>query len=262
MVNYTFDLYQIEYFLLILVRISCFIFTAPFFSMRGVPNLTKIGFSALLSLLMLETMGANTFEASYTGVIGYAVLVFKEAITGLVLGFAAQIANSIVIFAGNVMDMDIGFAMVTEFDTSMNTQVTITANMYYYFVLLLLLVGGAHRFLIRALADSFSLIPLGGAVFRRDVLLQSMIAYMRNLFVIGFRIMLPVFSVMLVMNVVLGIMAKVAPQMNMFSVGVQIKILAAFAIMYLMVFLFPEVVEMIYDQMRVNLRNFAGGLHY
>ena len=165
-------------------------------------------------------------------------------------------------FAGNVMDMDIGFAMVTEFDISSNSQVTITANMYYYFTLLLLLVGGMHRFLIRALADSFSLIPLGGAVFRRDVLLQSMIVYMRNLFVLGFRIMLPVFAVMLTMNVILGIMAKVAPQMNMFSVGVQIKILVAFAVMYLMVFLFPEVVDMITEQMKLNLRNVAGGLHY
>lgn len=260
MVNYTFDLYNIEYFLLILVRISCFVFTAPFFSMRGVPNITKIGLSAILSMLMMGTMTPN--EADYTSVIGYAVLVFREAITGLLLGYSASIANYIVMFAGNVMDMDIGFAMVTEFDISSNTQITITANMYYYFTLLLLLVGGMHRFLIRALADSFSLIPLGGAVFRRDVLLQSMIVYMRNLFVIGFRIMLPVFAVMLTMNVILGIMAKVAPQMNMFSVGVQIKILVAFAVMYLMVFLFPEVVDMIVEQMKLNLRNFAGGLHY
>ena len=260
MVNYTFDLYNIEYFLLILVRISCFVFTAPFFSMRGVPNITKIGLSAILSMLMMGTMTPN--EADYTNVIGYAVLVFREAITGLLLGFSASIANYIVMFAGNVMDMDIGFAMVTEFDISSNSQVTITANMYYYFTLLLLLVGGMHRFLIRALADSFSLIPLGGAVFRRDVLLQSMIVYMRNLFVLGFRIMLPVFAVMLTMNVILGIMAKVAPQMNMFSVGVQIKILVAFAVMYLMVFLFPEVVDMITEQMKLNLRNVAGGLHY
>lgn len=260
MVNYTFDLYNIEYFLLILVRISCFVFTAPFFSMRGVPNITKIGLSAILSMLMMGTMTPN--EADYTSVIGYAVLVFREAITGLLLGFSASIANYIVMFAGNVMDMDIGFAMVTEFDISSNSQVTITANMYYYFTLLLLLVGGMHRFLIRALVDSFSLIPLGGAVFRRDVLLQSMIVYMRNLFVLGFRIMLPVFAVMLTMNVILGIMAKVAPQMNMFSVGVQIKILVAFAVMYLMVFLFPEVVDMITEQMKLNLRNVAGGLHY
>ena len=79
-------------------------------------------------MLMMGTMTPN--EADYTSVIGYAVLVFREAITGLLLGFSASIANYIVMFAGNVMDMDIGFAMVTEFDISSNSQVTITANMY------------------------------------------------------------------------------------------------------------------------------------
>ena len=259
MVNYTFDLYNIEYFLLILVRISCFVFTAPFFSMRGVPNITKIGLSAILSMLMMGTMTPN--EADYTSVIGYAVLVFREAITGLLLGFSASIANYIVMFAGNVMDMDIGFAMVTEFDISSNSQVTITANMYYYFTLLLLLVGGMHRFLIRALADSFSLIPLGGAVFRRDVLLQSMIVYMRNLFVLGFRIMLPVFAVMLTMNVILGIMAKVAPQMNMFSVGMQLKILVGFVVLLFTVYFLPNIADFIFTEMKTMVRLIGEGMY-
>ena len=261
MVYYTFDLDVIEYFLLILVRISCFIFTAPFFSMRGVPNQTKIGLAGMLSFMMISTLGVDSYQATYTSVIGYAVIVFKEAITGMLLGFSANICSAIVQFAGNVIDMDIGFSMVTEFDPSMNTQITITANMYYYFTLLLLLVGGLHRYLIRALCDSFTLIPVGLSEFRSDVLLEAMTRYMRNLFVLGFRIMLPVFAVMLIMNVILGIMAKVAPQMNMFSIGVQLKILAGFAIMYLLVFLFPEVVDMISEQVRVNLRNFAEGLH-
>ena len=90
----------------------------------------------------------------------------------------------------------------------------------------------------------------------------AMVAYITDFFIIAFRIMLPVFGAIMITNCVLGIMAKVAPQMNMFSVGVQIKILVAFAVMYLMVFLFPEVVDMITEQMKLNLRNVAGGLHY
>lgn len=259
MVNVTFDLYQIEYFLLILVRISCFVFVAPFFSMKGVPSYTKIGFSSILSFMLMSVLDIK--EISYVSVIGYGVLVCREALTGMLLGFAATICNSIVLFAGNIIDMDIGLSMATEFDPSMNTQVTITANVYYYFTLLLMLVGNVHQFLIRSLVDSFSFIPLGGAVFDKDHLLASMTFFMRNLFVLGFRIMLPIFATILVMNVVLGIMAKVAPQMNMFSVGVQIKILSGFAVLYLCVFLFPEVVALITDQIRINMRNFAGGLH-
>ncbi|MCR4868260.1 MAG: flagellar biosynthetic protein FliR [Lachnospiraceae bacterium] len=259
MVNATFDLYQIEYFLLILVRISCFVFVAPFFSMRGVPTITKIGFSGIISIMLMSVLDIK--EVSYVSVIGYGVLVAREALTGFILGYAASICNSIVLFAGNIIDMDIGLSMATEFDPTMNTQVTITGNIYYYFTLMLMLIGNVHQFLIRSLVDSFSLIPLGGALFNREHMLSSMILFMRNLFVLGFRIMLPIFATILVMNVVLGIMAKVAPQMNMFSVGVQIKILTGLAVLYLCVFLFPEVVALITEQIRINLRNFAGGLY-
>ncbi len=213
----------------------------------------------MLSIMLMSVL--NVKEISYVSVIGYGVLVCREALTGFILGYAASICNSIVLFAGNIIDMDIGLSMATEFDPTMNTQVTITGNIYYYFTLLLMLIGNVHQFLLRSLVDSFSLIPLGGAVLDRDHLLASMIYFMRNLFILGFRIMLPIFATILVMNVVLGIMAKVAPQMNMFSVGVQIKILAGLAVLYLCVFLFPEVVALLTEQIKVNMRNFAGGLH-
>lgn len=261
MVNYTFDLDVIEYFLLILVRISCFIFTAPFFSMRGVPNQTKIGLAGILSFMMISTLGVDSYQATYASVIGYAVIVFKEAITGMLLGFSAYICSAIVQFAGNIIDMDIGFSMVTEFDPSMNTQITITANMYYYFTLLFLLVGGMHRYLIRALCDSFTLIPVGMSEFRSDVLLEAMLRYMRNLFVLGFRIILPVFAVMLIMNVILGIMAKVAPQMNMFAVGIQLKLLLGFFVLFVTIGLLPYVSDFVYTEMKKIMVSIIEGMY-
>ena len=166
------------------------------------------------------------------------------------MGFVANICTSIISFSGNLMDMDIGLSMVSEFDQSMNTQTTITGQTYYYFLMLMLLASNLHRYVIRAICDSFSLIPLNGADFHWDDLLNLSVKYMADFFVIGFRIVLPVFCCMLMTNVILGVMAKVAPQMNMFSVGVQIKILVGFAAIFLTVFLFPEVVDMIADEMK------------
>lgn len=258
MVDYTFDLFTVEYFLLILVRVASFIFVAPFFSMSGVPNLTKIGLSCCIALMMLPALQPE--EQIYYSVIGYAVLVVRETLTGLLIGYAATICNSIIFFAGNIIDMDIGLSMASEFDPSMNTQVTVTGNLYYYFMLLLMLVSNMHQYLIQALADSFDLIPLGGLELHTDTLLTAFVSYMTNLFIIGFRIVLPVFATMLIFNVVLGIMAKVAPQMNMFSVGVQIKLLAGLAVMYVMIFLFPEAVQLIIDETKINIQNFAAGM--
>ena len=80
-------------------------------------------------------------QLSYVSAVGFAVLVVKEGITGLLIGFAANICNSIVIFAGNLIDMDIGLSMATEFNPSMNSETTVTGNFYYYVVLVLLLVS-------------------------------------------------------------------------------------------------------------------------
>ena len=118
-----------------------------------------------------------------------------------------------------------------------------------------------YQFVVRAIVDSFTLIPLGGAEFETDVLLETMARYMTNVFVIGFRIFLPVFATILIMNCVLGIMAKVAQQMNMFSVGIQIKILAGLCVLYVMIFLFPEICNYIFQQMSTMMRNVVEGMY-
>jgi flagellar biosynthetic protein FliR len=249
MVNYTFSLANFEYFLLILVRIASFIFAAPFFSLPNVPRRVKIAFSCFLAI-MVTTLLHPENTTSYSSVIGYAAIVIKEATTGLLIGFVANICSNIIIFSGNVIDMDIGLSMATEFDPSMKTSVTLTGQMYYYFLNMMLIVTGMYQYVIRAVMDSFTSIPVGGAIIRPDNLLHSMISFMSNMFIISFRIILPVFACTMILNVVLGVIAKVAPQMNMFSVGIQMKMLLGFGILLLTTFLFPHAADMIFTEMR------------
>ncbi len=256
--EFTFSLVNFEYYLLILTRIASFMFVAPIFGQEGVPNLSKIGISGTLAIMVLYTV--EPVEAAYSSVIGYGILVLKEASVGLLIGFAAYVCNAIILFAGNVIDMDIGISMAQEFDPTLRTQVSVTGSMYNYFMLIFLFVTGMYQYLIRAVADSFVLIPLGGANYHTDMLLTVFVTFMTNVFAIGFRIFLPIFATILIMNVILGIMAKVAQQLNMFSVGIQLKILAGLTVLYLTIYLFPEVCGYIFDQMSVMIRNTVEGL--
>ena len=158
MINYTFSLVDFEILLLVLVRISCFVFVAPFYGMGNVPARVKIGLSVVIAILVSGF--ADQSAITYTGVIGYAVIVLREGITGLLIGLAASICNSIILFAGNIIDMDVGLAMAQEFDPMMKTQVTITGNLYQYFLLLLMLVTNMHHYILRALIDSYQVIPV------------------------------------------------------------------------------------------------------
>lgn len=259
MVDFTFTLENFEYFLLILVRISCFVFVAPLIGQTGIPNQVKIGLSFFTSILLYSVVARP--ELTYESVVGYAVVVLKEGITGLLIGFAAYICNSIVLFAGNVIDMDIGLSMAAEFNADMKTEVTLSGNYYYYTVMILLIVSNLHTYLLQAIADSFTVIPIAGQVFDWTHLLNSFARYMGDLFVLGFRIFLPFFACIMILNCVLGIMAKVAPQMNMFSVGMQMKILVGFVVIILTVFLLPDIANMLLKEMKTMVNLIAEGMY-
>ena len=259
MINYTFSLVDFEILLLIVVRISCFVFIAPFYGMGNVPTRVKVGLSVVIAILIFGSVDQSA--VTYTGMIGYAVIVLREGITGLLIGLAANICNSIILFAGNIIDMDVGLAMAQEFDPMMKTQVTITGNLYQYFVLLLMLVTNMHHYILRALIDSYQVIPVNGQVFDWAVIADSWIQFMGDMFVIAFRIVLPVFACMMILNCILGIMAKVAPQMNMFAVGIQLKVLLGMAVLFLTVMLLPGIADFIFTEMKRIIVSMIEGMY-
>lgn len=259
MVNYVFSLGNFEYWLLILVRITCFVYIAPFLGQTGIPNQVKIGLSVMISLLLYNVVDRP--ELAYESVVGYAVAVIGEGITGLLLGMAANICQYVVLFAGNIIDMDIGLSMATEFNADMGLEVTLTGNLYYYLVLLLLICSNLHSYLIRAIADSFAVIPIVGQNFAWNQLLNVMTRYMGDLFVLGFRIFLPFFASIMILNCVLGIMAKVAPQMNMFSVGMQLKVLVGFAVLLFTVYFLPNIADIIFTEIKTMVTLFAESMY-
>lgn len=260
MVNYEFSLFTFEYFLMILVRIASFVFIAPFFGMRNVPARIKIGASLMIAILMYQTvLPKETLE--YAGIFDYSIIVIKEGITGLLIGLAANICNSIVLLSGKIIDMDIGLAMAQVFDPVNNAMSGITGNLYNYLILILLVVTNMHHFILRALVDSYEVIPINGAVFDWEYLAGSMVTYVGDMMVIGFRIVLPVFACIMILNCILGIMAKVAPQMNMFAVGMQMKVLVGLAVMFLTIGLLPVVSNFIFREMRKMMVAFIEGMY-
>ena len=248
MIDFAFTVENFEYWLLIMVRISCFVFIAPFLGQDGVPSQTKIGLSIFISLILYGVVSRPELE--YQSVVGYAVVVIKEGITGLLIGLAANICNSIVLFAGRLIDMQIGLAMAQEYNPLTQMTESITGNFYNYLVMLMFLSTGMYQYVIRAVCDSYQLIPINGQVFQWEYLAEGFISYMSNLVSIGFRITLPVFACMTLLNCMLGVMSKVAPQMHMFSVGMQLKVLLGLAALFLAITLIPGVADSIAKEMR------------
>jgi flagellar biosynthetic protein FliR len=187
----------------------------------------------------------------------YSILVVKEAITGVLIGYGANICVSVLSFAGHLVDMEIGLSMVSLFDPVSRESVTISGTYYQYTVLLMLMITGMYQYVLAAIIETFNLIPVTGAVFASDRILSAMLIFLRDYLALGFRLCLPVFAAMLLLNAILGILAKVSPQLNMFAVGIQLKILLGLGVLFLTVGMLPGASTAILSEMKKMITVFA-----
>ena len=155
MIDLSFPMREIELFLLILVRVSCFIYTAPFYSLNNVPKRVKIGLSFFIAMLLYQVLIPMEYP-EYNTMIGYTIIVIKEATTGLIIGLGAQLCVLILQFSGRIIDMEIGLSMASQFDPSTRQNTTLSGLMYQYGAYLIMLVTGMHRFIINALVETYT----------------------------------------------------------------------------------------------------------
>ncbi len=243
MLSTSFSIYHLEFYLLIVVRIIGVVAVAPFYGMRGVPARIRVGLGLCIALVVATSMEYTPLE--YTTIIGYSLLIVKELLLGLSVGFAANLCLTIINLSGMFIDREIGFSMVTAFDATTNATTTVSADFYNYAVMLTMLCSNMHHFILSAICDTFQVIPVGGVVFDTASIYDLLMVLMQEYFVIAFRIALPIFISITLCNVVLGIMAKTAPQMNMFSVGIELKLILGLLIMVLMISYLPNVADLI-----------------
>ena len=247
----TVSLAHLEYFLLILVRISGFMVAAPIFSLRNIPMRVKTLLALAIAIVVFHVIPYQ--EVQYSTTIEYAIVVITEMLAGLIMGFMANVSYYILSFAGQIIDQEIGFSMVNQFDPITSAQVTITGNLYTYAVMLMVIITNMHHYLIRAITDSFQIIPVGGVVLDFN-LYEVMKRFVVDYFVLGFRIVLPIFASLLVVNTILAILARVAPQMNMFVIGLQLKVFVGLVVLVLMVMMITGVADLIFREMMSMLR--------
>jgi len=243
-----FTIENLEYLLFIAARVSAFVFTAPFFNFTRnmIPQRIKAGFVVFLSVILYYALPYN--EVTYVGVWGFAAEVLKEVFAGAFIGFMTNAVMNILSFAGRLIDIEIGYSMVTQMDPLFMVQTSISGNLYTYLIMMMMLVSGFHRWIIQGFVDSFAVIPIGRVNVAADIS-KVMLTFLADYILISVEISMPIYAMILIVNIVLGIMAKVAPQMNMFVVGMQLKVLAGLAVLTLVMQLLPGVSDYIIKEM-------------
>jgi flagellar biosynthetic protein FliR len=232
---------SIDIFLLVLTRMTGLFVVAPIFGKRNIPAYFKVALAFFMAIILVNTQNPGLTE-KYSNLWGFGFLIAKELLVGITIGYVSYIIFTSIYVAGQLIDMQIGFGMVNVLDPLSNIQIPVTANFYYIISMMLFLLGNGHHILINALFDSFKIVPLGTAVFS-DALMSDVLRIFGSIFSIGFRISAPVLATILVTDIALGIMAKAVPQLNVFVVGMPMKIIIGLLVMVLTFTTFVAIIE-------------------
>lgn len=255
-------MYQIndlEIFLLIFIRMISFIVIVPVFGQKNIPNMTKIALAFYLSVIIMGVHQPYEIIINNNSIYNYTILVIQQIFVGWLLGFGVYLVFTIITLAGNLIDSHIGFSMVNVFDPMSQYQISITANFYYYLLLLILLTTNMYYVIIQGIVESFYWIPIDQLKINIG-LFGVLTKFFTDYFIIAFKISGPVFAGVLIINVVLGVLARTVPQMNMFVVGIPLKVLVGLLILLSTIVFFPTIADMIFEQMMQVIDSIIRGL--
>ncbi|MDR2801348.1 MAG: flagellar biosynthetic protein FliR [Desulfovibrio sp.] len=226
---FSFDAGLVAGFFLTLMRVSLVIFLLPFYGGEYIPVQVKAALCLVLSMALWPNLSFPG-ELFPTHPAGIALMVLTEIVLGLVLGLCVYFIFAAVQTGGELMGFQMGFTMVTLADPSSGAQVSISSHLLYMVALLIFLAMDGHLHLLRALADSFALIPPGGLTVN-GILTADMLNFSGTMFSLAVRIAAPVMAALLTVELALALMGRAAPQMNLLTLGFPIKIAVGFFFM-------------------------------
>lgn len=227
--------------ILITIRMFCFFLVVPVFFPNGTPNTVKTGLTLVMAYILvpgIDYSGIHTINNNMSFIINC----MNEAVAGLTLGFIVNLCFMAVRVAGNLMDFQMGFSMMTMFDPNSNSNTTLMERLLYWFSIVVFFIVDGHHMLIKSLMESFSAIKLGNFFLSQgsiNVIIRVFIEY----FGIALKIAIPIVLIIFITDLTLGLIARTVPQLNIMILGLPIKILVGLAAFSFALPIFLRVIE-------------------
>jgi flagellar biosynthetic protein FliR len=212
------------------LRVSAMMLAAPIFSSASISVRVRVLLAVAVAALVapLAPSAATPEPLSALGVL----TALREVAIGLVMGFVMQLVFGAVVVAGHSVAMSMGLGFAMSVDPQNGVQVPVVSQLNVVLATLLFLAVDGHLLLIRAVADSFTLLPVAGLAPPAEMF-ANVAALGSQLFASALLLGLPTLTAVLMINVAFGVITRAAPQLNIFAVGFPVTILAGFLFMLL-----------------------------
>lgn len=231
---------------LIMVRVSAFIVVSPVFFPKGVHNIFKIIFSFFLSFILFSTIYPN-LKITVQNEVQYIFLIFSEGIIGVLLGIFVNLLFQLFSGIGSILDSQGGFSSSQVFDPMTNNNSSIIEKFFYWISLTVFILLNGHHYFIRAFIYSYNRIKIGDLNITGDVL-SSFVEATFTIFKSSFMIILPIVVILIFVDIILGIISRIIPKINMIIVSFPFKIAVTISLLILSVkFIFTRFLNMYTD---------------
>jgi len=222
MLSISVEMPQLQLLLFIFLRVGAIFMFLPIFNSRAIPILFKFGF-ALAVAFVLHPLLSGQLRPLFATIPELALAAACELMIGILIGLAVRTLFAGFQMAGQMAGYQMGMAIANVMDPATSAQVPILATFYNLIAILVFLSINAHLFMLRAMVESFQLVPLFGYGFNQDVM-QHIIHLAGDMFVVALKIGAPVIVSLLITSAALGLVARTIPQMNIFIVAMPLKI--------------------------------------
>ncbi len=234
-----------DVFLLIMARVGGIFLIGPIFSNKAIPRQAKAFMTVVVTLVLFTGLQVNT-PAIPAKLGPFTLYLVGEVIVGLAIGLVAQLVFAAVQIAGQVIDMQMGFGIVNVVDPIYGTQAPLIGSFNNVLALFLFLVVNGHHYVIAALYQSYDTIPIFGISGGREAT-QLMINLFGNMLVTGLKLAIPVVGAIFVADMAIGIIARTMPQMQVFFVGIPLKIWLGFILLMMILPVYMAVIQLLFE---------------
>ncbi len=212
---------KLEVFILVFVRTAGIFTMTPIFGANQVPPQVRIAVAVGMALIFVPLCPVDAVLAG--DVLPMALLIAKEALVGLVIGFVVTLVFAVFQIAGDFIDAQAGFSFATMVDPASGTSTSVAARFHQILVGLLFFATNAHHVVITGLADSFRLVPIGETALN-PLVANGALDIFATLFTVALRIASPVVAAVFLADVALAIVSRAVPQMNVIMAGMPLKL--------------------------------------
>ncbi|MCI9578511.1 MAG: flagellar biosynthetic protein FliR [Oscillibacter sp.] len=218
-------------FLLILSRMSGFVLFNPLLSRQNFPGTFRAGFVLLLSAFTYSLEGGRLEPPS--GVLPFAGAVLLELTVGFVLGMVVNFFFYIPQMAGLAIDTQMGMTMNQVYDAGSRSNMSVTGTLLNTLMILLFFAGNGHHTLLRIMLTSGEILSYGGVSIGHDLTNLALELFIECT-VLSVKLCMPILAAELIGQLGMGVLMKVIPQINVFSINIELKVIIGLGLLLML----------------------------